>query len=131
MRKVFIWLIVVGFLLLGIRYAITSIKEWWNEPSSTTSTTPATTVVREKTFVVKDECDTPCSLNEQWGETTRTSGRPVLVKYFGKSEWFALSGDENTSVPITKFSVGEAKFVSNDKINPAPVHVQVGSYETK
>jgi hypothetical protein len=79
--------------------------------------------VREKTFVVKRECTTPCSLYEDWDEVTRTGGRPVKVKFHGKKEWILLPNDHIT---LDQFSPGEAEFISTDS---TPVRVQVGTYQ--
>jgi len=68
------------------------------------------------------ECSTPCTVPVQWAEPIKTGGRPVLVKFHGKTEWIRISGREADRLTLDQFSPGEADFASPDG---TPVHVKI------
>ena len=71
---------------------------------------------------VEGECTTPCVLRVGWGTVMKTGGRPVLIKYQGKTEWIRTSGREDDKITLDQFSPGETQFASPDS---TPVLVQI------
>jgi len=70
------------------------------------------------------ECTTPCTVPVGWGTVMKTGGRPVLIKYHGKTKWIRLSGRENDQITLDQFAPGNAKFASPPE-DTTPVQVQI------
>jgi hypothetical protein len=54
----------------------------------------------------------------------KTGGRPVLIKYHGKTNWIRLSGQENEKISLDQFAPGNAEFASPPE-DSTPVQVQI------
>ena len=121
--------VVIALLALLVGGGLVALLKSGNRAAQTSSTPttepskPVTTVQREKTFVVVDECDTPCRMNVGTNQLIDTGLKPVLVKFNQRSEWFTLSGRPDDPIPAENFNSGEAYFASPK--NAPSVRVQI------